>query len=79
MSAGRGEALSVARKLVRTLDSAPDPRQQAQAAVSALLRESVWAPAEEKELLDLAAWLAQRPAPIALKPRLRAVLHTLGA
>jgi len=78
MGAGRGEALSMARKLVRTLDSAPDPRQQAQAAISTLLRESVWAPAEQKELLDLAAWLAQRPAPMALKPRLRAMLRTLG-
>lgn len=79
MSAGCGDALSAARKLVRTLDSAPDPRQQAQSAISTLLREAGWAPAEEKELLDRPAWLAQRPAPIALKPRFGAVLRTLGA
>ncbi|HEY0647231.1 hypothetical protein [Phenylobacterium sp.] len=77
MNFGRADALSSARKLVRMLDGPPDPLRQAQAAVALLIKEPGWAPAEERQILDLPAWLAQRPPPAAVKPRCQAVLRAL--
>lgn len=78
MDLARAEALAAARKLVRTLDSAPDPLQQARAAVATLLRAGPWSAAAERQILDLAEWLATRPPPAALKPRCHQVLKGLG-
>lgn len=78
MDMERREALTAARKLIRTLDSAPNPLQQAQAAVAALLRFGPWAPAAERQILELATWLATRPPPTAVKSRCQAVLKGLG-
>ncbi len=78
MDLARADALTAARKLIRTLDSAPNPLQQAQAAIAGLMKSGPWAPATERRLLDLAAWLAARPPPNALKPRCQAVLKTLA-
>jgi hypothetical protein len=72
------EALSEARRLIRTLDSAPNPQQQAQSAMATLMRCSSWPPASQRKILDLAAWLATRPAPKTLKARCQALLKGLG-
>lgn len=77
MNLTRAEALVTARKLVRTLDSAPDPQRQAQAAIAALLKTDPWPPAAERQIRDLADWLAGRPSPTALKARCQTVLKTL--
>jgi hypothetical protein len=78
MSFGRTDALSSARKLVRTLDSAPDPWRQAQTAVALLIKEPGWATAEERQILELANWLARRPPPSALKSRCQTMLRNLA-
>jgi hypothetical protein len=78
MDGKRNEGVAVARKLVRTLDSAPDPQRQAQVAVAGLLRCGPWDPAAERQILDLAAWLATRPPPSTLKLRCQAVLKRLS-
>ena len=78
MDLARADALSAARKLIRTLDSAPNPLQQAQAAISGLTRSGPWPPSAQGQILDLAAWLATRPPPSALKARCQSVLKTLG-
>lgn len=78
MEQTRAEALAAARKLVRTLDSAPNPQRRAQAAVAALVRSGPCPPAAERQILDLAAWLADRPPPTALKARCQALLRSLG-
>jgi plasmid stabilization system protein ParE len=77
MDTDRLEALSAARKLIRTLDAAPDPSRQAHAAISSLLRVRGWSPAQEAKLLDLARWLGERPPPTALKARCKALLDSL--
>lgn len=77
MARSKTEALREARKLVRTLDSAPEPLQQAQSAVATLMRSGAWPPAAERQILDLAAWLAARPPRAAIKSRCQAVLKAL--
>jgi hypothetical protein len=77
MDAACAEALAGARKLVRALGSAPDPQRQAQAAVALLLRSGPWREAAQRRILDLAAWLATRPPPEAIRPRCQAVLKAL--
>ncbi len=77
MDSARAEALTTARKLVRTLDAAPNPLQQAQAAVAVLLRATGWPGGHERKILELADWLAQRPPPATLKARFRSLLETL--
>jgi hypothetical protein len=77
MDGERAVALAAARKLVRTLDSVPNPQQQAQAAIAGLLRSGPWGSAAERQILDLASWLATRPPPMALKSRCQSVLRTL--
>lgn len=78
MDLARVEALAAARKLVRTLDSAPDPLHQARAAAATLLRAGPWSATAERQILELAEWLATRPPPAALKPRCHQVLKGLG-
>lgn len=78
MDMERLEALTAARKLIRTLDSAPNPLRQAQAAVAALMRTGPWTPSAERQIRELATWLAARPPPTALKSRCQAVLKALG-
>jgi 7,8-dihydro-6-hydroxymethylpterin-pyrophosphokinase len=77
MDGERAEALAVARKRVGTLESAPNPLRQAQTAVAGVLRTGPWGAAAERQILDLAAWLATRPPPSALKLRCQSVLRTL--
>jgi hypothetical protein len=78
MDAAQAEAAAAARKLVRTLDSAPDPQRQAKAAVAALLRAGGWQPGTQQKLQALADWLAARPPPQTLKVRLQQVLKELA-
>lgn len=72
------EALTSARRMIRALDAAPNPLQQAQAAVGGLLRAKGWSPGQERTLRALAEWLAQRPPSTALKPRCQAALKALS-
>jgi hypothetical protein len=77
MDGARTQVLAEARKLLRALGSAPDPHRQAQAAVALLLRSGPWGAAGERQILDLASWLAERPPPEAIKPRCQSVLKAL--
>lgn len=79
MDLEKTEALTSARKLIRTLDSAPNPLAQAQTAAATLLRSGPWPPEAERKILDLAQWLATRPPPSALKARCKAILKALEA
>ena len=78
MDATRLEALTTARRLIRTLESAPNPLQQAQTAVTTLVRARGWRPDEEHAILEVATWLAQRPPLEALKPRCQRLLRRLA-
>lgn len=78
MNSECSEALATARRLIRTLDAAPDPLRQAQTAVAGLIRVRSWAPDRERAILALAEWLAQRPPVSALKGRCQAVLKALS-
>lgn len=78
MDATRIEALTRARRLVRTLESAPNPLQQARTAVTALVRVRGWRPEDEKAILEVAEWLSQRPPLEALRPRCQTLLRRLG-
>jgi hypothetical protein len=77
MLASRLEAIGVARKLCRTLASAPDPQKQAQTLVSVLLRAEGWGPAAEREITAFASWLATRPPPTDLRLRSQRLIKAL--
>jgi len=78
MDATRIEALITARRLIRTLESAPNPLQQARTAVTVLVRARGWRPEEEEAILQVAEWLAQRPPLVALRPRCQQLLQRLA-
>jgi hypothetical protein len=61
MAFSRGEALSVAQRLRRTMDSAPDPRRQAQMIYSELVHTESWSDSEQRLILTFGSWLADRP------------------
>lgn len=71
------QALADARKLVRTFQSAPDPRRRAQEVLSVLKRSEGWSPAAAREIVAVDAWLRSQPSVLELAPRLRALLDTL--
>ena len=77
MSLTRGEALTCARKLLRTFASAPDPRRQAQAIYSQLAHVDGWAPADQVQIDALGAWLADSPRQADLKSRCQQILAKL--
>jgi hypothetical protein len=77
MSDGREQALTDARKLVRTLGSAPDARARARAVVSELRRADVWSAAELRKVDAVDAWLRTSPPVTDLQPRLRALLTAM--
>jgi hypothetical protein len=79
MSESRHQALAEARKRVRTLGSAPDPRAQAQAVLSALRPGDGWSSAARAEIAATDAWLKAGPSPSMMEPRLRALLAKLGS
>lgn len=78
-SPGQFEALSEAKRLCRTLSSAPEPYRQAQTLSATLLRTAGWTPQEEALIQGFAHWLAARPSPAALKGRAQELLRALGA
>lgn len=71
------EALASARKVCRMLGSAPDPQRQAQSIAALLLRAEGWSPAGEAGIVAFSQWLATRPPPSTLKPRLQALIRSL--
>jgi broad specificity phosphatase PhoE len=74
MTGSRQQALVVARQLVRTFGSAPDPRRRAQAVMSELRRADDWSAAGLQGLEVADAWLRTLPPVTALQPRLRELL-----
>jgi hypothetical protein len=60
------------------MDSAPDPRRQAQSIHSELARVEEWTPAEQKLILAFGVWLADRPPIKELRPHTRGLLTKLG-
>lgn len=75
---GHQHALAEARKLVRTLASAPDPKRRAQAVLSELRHGGGWSPDARRDIEATDAWLRERPAVESLEPRLRALLTRLA-
>lgn len=75
---GRGEALQVARKMLRGFSGAPDPRQHAYRLYSELVHAEGWSAGEEAAIVALGAWLNERPSQDLLKPRCAALLAKLG-
>jgi hypothetical protein len=73
----RGEALQVARKMLRAFSGAPDPRQHAHRLYSELARAEGWSAGEEAAIVALGDWLNKRPNEDLLKPRCAAILAKL--
>jgi len=71
------EALVHARKLCRSLGSAPDPRQRVRDVISTLLHGEGWSAADEKAILAFTEWVDTRPAASRLKPECDALLAKL--
>lgn len=71
------EALAHARKLCRSLKSAPDPYARVREIISALLHGEGWTPAEQIQIRDFTAWVDSRPPGGTLKERCDALLKTL--
>ncbi|MBU1376499.1 MAG: hypothetical protein KKE02_06530 [Alphaproteobacteria bacterium] len=78
MSGSHQHALVEARKLVRTLVSAPDPRRRAQEVLSVLKRVEEWPPAAREKIMAADAWLRATPSLATIEPQLRALLTQLG-
>lgn len=70
------EAITSARRLIRTFASAPDPRQ-ARAIHSALSAAEGWSMQERQAIDQLGAWLSDRPDVAALRIRCDQVLGVL--
>jgi hypothetical protein len=77
MATNRSEALTGARKLCRTMASAPLPQARARELFQVLIRARGWSSAEEAAIAELGAWLDTRPAPSALKDRCEKLLGRL--
>ncbi|MBI1198951.1 MAG: hypothetical protein GC203_13905 [Phenylobacterium sp.] len=77
MSASRNEALSAARKLLRTFGSAPEPRRQARAIYAELTHAAGWTEGERRAIDAFGAWLLAQPSTLELKPRCADLLATL--
>jgi hypothetical protein len=73
----RAEALTTARRLMRGLSSAPDPRRQIQQIHNALAHGEDWAPEQKALILAFGTWLRDRPSLGELKPRGEALLTAL--
>ncbi len=78
MTVSRPEALASARKLCRTLMSAPVPHVRAQTIFAELVRAKGWPSAHQTLITAFGEWLASRPPPSALKARCEALLAAIG-
>ena len=79
MSASPSQAIAVAKRLRRTLASAPDPRLQARAIYSELAAAEGWSPQEQQAIDRFGVWLNDRPQVDALRARCDHVLGLLSA
>ena len=77
MPISRGEALAAGKKLLRTFDSAPEPRRQARALYAELARAAGWTTAETRHIEAFGEWLVTLPSVSELKPRCGALLAQL--
>lgn len=77
MTLQRDEAIAVARKLLRTFASSPEPRRQARSIQSTLAGAGGWSPAERETIDALGTWLGETPAEAALRSRCEEVLQDL--
>jgi len=77
MSTSITEAQTLARKLCRTLASAPLPQERAKQVFQTLARAQGWSLAQEKEIIAFGDWLDTRPAPGAMKERCERLLNAL--
>jgi hypothetical protein len=79
---GRGmsriAARAAARRLARTLASAPDPRRQAFKVLDELARASGWGGSEQAAIAEFGLWLAGGPQHAHLKPAVDRLLEKLG-
>lgn len=73
----RTEALADARKLCRTIASAPAPDARAREIFSALYRAEGWTPSQARKITEFGGWLNGRPAPEGLKARCEELLKGL--
>jgi hypothetical protein len=71
------EALFHARKLCRSLGSAPDARQRVREIISTLLHGEGWSPADEKAIMAFTQWVDTRPSVALLKSQCEALLTSL--
>lgn len=79
MSGSRQQSFVVARQLVRTFGSAPDPRRRAQTVLSELKRADDWSAEAQRGILAAEVWLQGTPAIPLIEPRLRELLGRLAA
>jgi hypothetical protein len=77
MTTTKTEAVTRARKLCRSLGSAPDPRQRVREILNALLHGDGWSDAEERAIHEFAQWVETKPSTALLKPRCDAILALL--
>jgi hypothetical protein len=78
MLISRGEVLAAAKKLLRTFDSAPEPRRQARSIHSELAHGDGWSLSERAAIDALGLWLQEQPPISELRPRCKRVLAALG-
>lgn len=74
----RAEALTTARRLMRGLSSAPDPRRQIHQIHSTLVHGEDWAPEQKALILAFGTWLRDRPSLGELRPCCETLLTELG-
>lgn len=77
MTASRQEAIMTAKRLRRTLRSAPVPHRQARALHTALAAADGWSAAERQEIDNFAEWLDERPSDAALRAKCDEILNCL--
>jgi hypothetical protein len=77
MSDSRDEALTACRKLVRTFDSAQEPRRQARSVYTALAQAAGWSAGGRRQIEVFGAWLVSLPSVSELKPRCGQLLGNL--
>ncbi len=79
MSTSRQEAMTTAKRLRRTLGSAPDPYRQACALHAALAAAEGWSAGARREIDSFGVWLKDRPRDAVLRAKCDGVLEHLSA
>lgn len=69
MSGSRHEAITAAKRLLRSLASAPDPRRRARALHAELADADDWTAADRQTIAALGVWLHDNPPLDALRAR----------